>query len=123
MSSAEFYLTDSPTFRKRKLNSNQSFLSRRNSSFGDNSSFIMGDKSEIIKQTERLSDGKVWEVRIYKDEKEIKITGEVLTKIDGDGAKEGGVKLISIPNGEANLFLRKYCSNRLENLVKCLKVD
>jgi hypothetical protein len=66
MSTAEFYLTDSPTFRKRKLNTNRSFLSRRNSSFGDNSSF-MGDKNEIVKETVTLNDAKMWEIKIFKD--------------------------------------------------------
>ena len=66
MSTAEFYLTESPTFRKRKLNTNKSFLSRRKSSFGENSSF-MGEKNEIVKETVTLNDGKIWEIKIYKD--------------------------------------------------------
>jgi hypothetical protein len=33
------------------------------------------------------------------------------------------LKLISIPNIEANLFLRKHCDNKLNHLIKHLKVD
>ena len=74
MSSADFYLTDCPTFRKRKLNTNRSFLSKKNSSFCDNTSSNM-DKQEITKQTITLNDGKLWEVKIYKNDREVKIIG------------------------------------------------
>lgn len=67
MSAAEFYLSESPTFRRRKLNSNGSFMSRRNSSFGENSSFLdHKEKSQFIKKDITLNDGKLWEIKIYQ---------------------------------------------------------
>ncbi len=75
MSSADFYLMESPTFRKRKLNNtNGSFLSGRNSSFVSNSSYT-GEKSELVKENIKLNDDKMWEIKIYREEKDIKITG------------------------------------------------
>lgn len=59
MSSAEFYLTDSPRFRRRNLNTNRSFINQRDSSVGSGSS-TRGENGLLVSETMKLNDGKLW---------------------------------------------------------------
>ena len=61
MSSAEFYLTDSPRFRRPyQLKTNRSFITRRDSSVASGNSMVKDGRRYIIRDTVKLSDGKLW---------------------------------------------------------------
>jgi hypothetical protein len=49
MSSAEFYLTDSPRFRRRNLNTNKSFVSKRDFSVGSGSSLRGAENGLLVR--------------------------------------------------------------------------
>lgn len=59
MSSAEFYLTDSPRFRRRNLSTNRSFITKRDSSIASGNS-VRGENGLLVKEIATLNDGKLW---------------------------------------------------------------
>ncbi len=64
----------------------------------------------------------LWEIKITRNEKEISITGQIV-KVGFKNDESTQIKLIKIPNIEADIFLKKHCSNKLRKLINHLKVD
>lgn len=75
-----------------------------------------------MRESVKLNDGKLWEVNVYHEEKELTITGEMLMDMQHN-KYNNEIKVLKIKIPEANALMKKHCNNNPEKLIKFIKVN